>query len=109
MESVGDEDGYAAWQALHMLFEPRLTAMQGRVPNQMSDLIRTKAKDPAETRRMVTELITRIKVAEEIIGEKISDAHATSILLAFIDDQSRQKTTDYHETEIKHETFRDDV
>ena len=75
VESVGHEDGYVAWQELHKLFEPRLTAMQGRVLNEMSDLIRIKAKDPAETRRMVTELTTRIRVAEDRIGEKISDAH----------------------------------
>ena len=31
VESAVNEDGYAAWQELHRLFEPRLTAMQGRV------------------------------------------------------------------------------
>ena len=106
---MGEEDGYAAWQELHRLFEPWPTAMQGRFLNQMSDWIRTTAKVPAETRRMVTELTVRIKVAEEIIGEKISDAHAKSILLAFIDDQTRQKTTDYHGTETKYEKLRNEV
>ena len=103
------EDGYAAWHELHKLFEPRLTAMQGRVLNEMSDLIRIKAKDPAETRRMVTELTTRIRVAEEVIGEKISDAHAKSVLLGFIDEQTRQKTTDYHGTETKYEKLRNEI
>ena len=44
VESARDEDGYIAWQELHKLFEPRLTAMQGRVLNEVSDLFGTKAK-----------------------------------------------------------------
>ena len=44
-----------------------------------------------------------------MIGEKISDAHAKSVLLAFIDDQIRQKTTDYHGTEIKYEKLRSEI
>ena len=76
VESAGNEDGYAAWLELHRLFEPRLTAMQGRVLNEMSNLIKIKARDPAETRKMVTELTTRIRVAEEVVGEKISDTQA---------------------------------
>ena len=43
VESAGDEDEYIAWQELHKLFEPRLTAMQGRVLNEVSDLIGTTA------------------------------------------------------------------
>ena len=109
VEAAGNEDGYAAWQELHRLFEPRLTAMQGRVLNEMSSLTKTKARDPAETRKMVTELITRIRTAEEITGEKISDTHAKSILLGFIDDVTRQKTTDYHGTETRYEKLRTEV
>ena len=83
--------------------------MQGRVLNEMSSLTKTKARDPAETRKMVTELTTRIRIAEEIIGEKISDTHAKSILLGFIDDVTRQKTTDYHGTETRYEKLRTEV
>ena len=54
---------------------------------------------------MVTELTTRIRVAEEVIGEKNSDAHAKSALLGFIDDQTRQKIPAYRGTETKYENY----
>ena len=64
--------------------------------NDVSSMVKTKAKNVHETRTMVTELVNRMKIAEEITGDTVHDTHSKSILLGFIDDLSRQSSIDLH-------------
>ena len=109
VEAVGGEDGYKAWFELHRHFEPSLKGRQGQAYNDLGDTIRHRAKDVSETCRMVTELITRIKLTEDLTGEKISPGHARTVLLGFIDDVTRQHTIDYHGTDESFEEFKNAV
>ncbi len=96
VESAKEENGDQAWQGLHRWFEPSLKARQGQVMNDVSSMVKTKAKNVHETRTMVNELVSRMQIAEEITGERVHDTHSKSILLGFIDDLSRQNTIDLH-------------
>ena len=53
-----------------------------------------RAKNPKETRSMMTELECKRKIAERLQVEKIADETLVPILLAFMDDETIQKTTD---------------
>ena len=98
VESIPHENGYRAWKELNLNFEPMLAGRQGQALNELQDVTRYRAKDPNETRRLVTELVSKIKVAEEITGEKISDLHARTLLLGLLDETTRQHTTSLHGT-----------
>ncbi len=65
-----------------------------------------KAKDVGETRRMVPELVSRIKTAEDLTGEPITDSHARTVMLGFLDDQTRSHTVDYHGTDKSFDEFK---
>ncbi len=98
VESIPHENGYRAWKELDLYFEPMLAGRQGQALLELQDVARHRAKDPTETRRLVTELVSKIKVAEEITGEKVSDLQSRTLLLGILDQTTRQHTTSLHGT-----------
>ena len=64
------EDGFVAWQKLTQRYEPGLGAMKGKVLADLSGMVKTPAKTPAETRAKLTELDQRIKMFEDIFDKK---------------------------------------
>ena len=110
VEAVKNEDGYLAWFELHRNFEPSLRGRQGQALSDLGELMKTKARDVNETRRLVNELLTRRKMAEDIIEpEKITDCHARTILLGFLDDQTRIHTVKFHGNDTTFEAFKNAV
>ena len=81
----------------------------GQVLNELGDMMRYRAKDVDETRKMVTEMVSRIKIAEEVTGERISEPHARTILLGFLDDVTRQHTTQFHGSDRSFVQFKNAV
>ena len=94
--SVRSENGYRAWQKLHMRFGPSLSSKQGLVLMELSGMVSKPAKNPAETRMLLTEMEQRIKVVEDITGEDVSENHAKSILVGILDPTTRQHTAMHH-------------
>ena len=50
------EDGFVAWQRLSQRYEPGLGAMKSKVLADLTGMVKTPAKTPAETRPKLTEL-----------------------------------------------------
>lgn len=94
--SIKTEDGYRAWQKLHMHFGPSLASRQGLVLADPSGMVAKPAKTPNDTRTLVMELERRIKVAEDVTGELISENHTKSILVGILDPLTRQHTAMHH-------------
>ena len=94
--SVKDEDGWLAWRRLCQHFEPGVAGRQGRVLAEFTALTANPAKSIAETRRLITEMATRMKAVEDITGQRIDDLHAKSVLLHMIDPVARQHTAMWH-------------
>ena len=94
--SVRPENGFQAWQKLHMRFGPSLAARQGAVLSELSMMVTKPAKNPVETKNLVTELERRIKLVDDITGDGVGDNHAKSILVGILDPTTRQHTAMYH-------------
>ena len=82
--SVKNEDGFKAWQKLHMHFGPSLSAKQGMALADFSGMVAKPATKPGETKSLITELERRMKMVEEVTGELISDSHAKSVLVGYL-------------------------
>ena len=94
--SVKSENGFRAWQKLHMRFGPSLSSKQGLVLMELGGMVAKPAKSPAETRALLTEMEQKIKLVEEITGEDVSDNHAKSVLVGILDPTTRQHTAMHH-------------
>ena len=94
--SVRSENGFRAWQKLHMRFGPSLSSKQGLVLMELGGMVAKPAKSPAETRALITEMEQKIKLVEEITGEDVSDNHAKSVLVGILDPTTRQHTAMHH-------------
>jgi hypothetical protein len=94
--SIKTENGYRAWQKLHMRFGPSLSCKQGMVLMEFSAMVAKPAKTPDETRNLITEMERKIKLVEDVTGEEISENHAKSVLVGILDPLTRQHTAMYH-------------
>ena len=94
--SVKNEDGFKAWQKLHMHFGPSFSAKQGMALADFSGMVAKPATKPGETKSLITELERRMKMVEELTGELISDNHAKSVLVGILDPMTRQHTAMHH-------------
>ena len=109
VEAVRNEDGYRAWYELHRNFEPSLKGKHGQAYTNLSELTKHKAKDVVETRKLLNELTTRIKLAEDLTNETVSQGHARSILLSFLDDKTREHTVEFHGSDKEYVDFKNAV
>ena len=94
--SVSSENGFRAWQKLHMRFGPSLSSKQGMVLMEFSAMVAKPAKNPTETRMLLTEMERRIKLVEDVTDEQISENHAKSVLVGILDPMTRQHTAMHH-------------
>ena len=89
---VKNEDGFKAWQKLHMHFGPSLSAKQGMALADFSGMVSKPATKPGETKSLITELERRMKMVGEVKGELISDNHAKSVAETFNEEQGQEHT-----------------
>ena len=85
IQGVKGEDGFRAWQALHTRYGLSLAVKQAKAMSDVCALITKPAKNPKETRSLISELERRIQVAEEIGGRPLDDDHKKSILGNILD------------------------
>lgn len=106
VNSVRSEDGFRAWQKLHMRFGPSLASQQGVVLMELSGMVSKPAKTPAETRALITEMERRVKRVEDITGEEIGEGHAKSVLVGILDPTTRQHTAMHHGNKSTYEQLK---
>ena len=94
--TVKGENGFRAWQKLHMRFGPSLASKQGMVLMDFSGMVARPAKTTEETRNLITEMERKIKMVEDVTGEEVSENHAKSVLVGILDPTTRQHTAMYH-------------
>ena len=104
--SVKNEDGFKAWQKLHMHFGPSLSAKQGMALADFSGMVAKPATKPGETKSLITELERRMKMVEEVTEELISDNHAKSVLVGILDPMTRQHTAMHHGGNTEYEKLK---
>lgn len=63
VKSVKPEQGFLAWHKLVHHFQPGLATLQGKALSDLSAMIVSRAKTPAETKEMVTDMETKINTA----------------------------------------------
>ena len=104
--SAKNQDGFKAWQKLHVHFGPSLAAKQGMALADFSGMVAKPAPKPGETKSLITELERRMKMVEEVTGELISDNHAKSVLVGILDPMTRQHTAMHHEGNMGYEKLK---
>lgn len=75
-----------------MHFGPSFASRHGMVLADLSGMVAKPARTPGETRTQVMELDRRVKVAEDVTGEPISENHSKSILVGILAPLMRQHT-----------------
>ena len=96
VNSVGEEDGFRAWQKLRLRFEPGLQAKRGIILMELNNMQGSPAKSPAELVILITELEQKIKTVRDITGEEVGEMHAHSVLIGILDPLTRSNTAMSH-------------
>ena len=89
VKSVEDRDGCVACQKLWERFEQGVEARTGAALTELGDLNEKPGENTRETKVRLTELDKNIKEVEEM-GEKVSNAHAKSLLFGQLTRESTQ-------------------
>ena len=63
---------------------------------EFSGMVARPAKNPEETRNLITEMERKRKMVEDVTGEDVSENHAKSVLVGILDPTTRQHTAMYH-------------
>ena len=92
LEAV-QEDGWRGWRRICRHFNPSLASMEGRVWGDLGTMARETAKTQEETKKMINELMLRMKRVEVIAGEPVAATHSKPLLLAFMDSLTKQHTS----------------
>ena len=62
-----------------------------------------------ETKKMLIQYATKVKFVEEVTGEALGKLHKKSVLLGFMDEKTREHTTQYHGVGTSDEEFYDEM
>ena len=93
VQGVRFENGFEAWRLLSMRYGLATAARQGQAMADVISVTQRPCRTPADTRARVIELEGRVRVAEEITGQRLDDNHVKSILAACLDPLTRAHTT----------------
>ena len=104
VQGVPEESGYNAWKQLHLRYGLSVAAKQGKAMADVGNMVTKPAKNPAETRTLISELERRVRLAEDITGRTLDDNHKKSVLAGVLDPTTKLHTsmhmgvsTSYHE------------
>ena len=68
VKSVREQDGFVAWQKLAERYEQGREARTGIALAELGDLVKRPAKNPKETKALITELDRRMKEVFDVAG-----------------------------------------
>ena len=103
--NVKNENGIRAWVKLAKHFLVSLDGQQGAALTELMHMSIKTADSPATTKRMLTEYESKVNFCEEITGRPLDTVHKKSVLLGFMDKETRRATVQYHGSDEK-ELFR---
>ena len=106
--NVKQEDGFMAWVKLNRYFIPQLDLQQGAALQDLTSLILTRAKDPAETKQMMLTYQSKVKLAEDH-NRSLSSEYLKSILIGIIDPTTRKHTVSCQGKSVDAETFEREI
>ncbi len=106
--NVRNQNGILAWTRLTQYFKQSLEGQQGAALNDLTQMIKTTAKTPQETKNILVEFESKVKLAEDL-NRPLSDEHLKSILLGFIDSTTRLHTVKAQGTQVTAEQFRGEI
>ncbi len=98
VQSAPEEDGWEAWSRMVVHFEPGLACQQGVATSDLTRMIANPAKNFEETKKLLTEFTVKLRLAEELSGEQMSDTHQRTVMVGILDPKTREHTTKYHGT-----------
>ena len=94
--STKGEDGFKAWYALNRRFEPSVSARHGAVMADFTGMVGRPDKTPGELQTLMTEIMRKIKIIEDITGQEVPDMMAKAVLLGVLDPLTRQHAAAMH-------------
>lgn len=96
VQSTSGEDGLLAWKALHTRFSQSLAAEQGKAQADLAMMVNKPARNPGETKTLVTNLDRAIRHSEDVSGQETPDSFAKAILIGILDPTTKAHTTPFH-------------
>lgn len=103
---VKAEDGFGAWRALHTRYGLSLAVKQAKATSDICGMINKPAKNPQQTRSLVSELERRVQVAEEIGGRAIDDDFKKSVLSNILDPATKVQAAPRMGTDSSYDTLK---
>ena len=91
--SAPNRNGWEAWRKLHLQYEPQFLMREAVVMAAFTNMVATRAKNPSESKALLTELDERAKRVEEVTGEAIENRHRMSVVMGVIDAESMKHTS----------------
>ena len=96
VETAAEEDGYEGWRSMCQYFEPALSAQQTAAMSDLMLMIRRKpVNNIQETKALMLEFATKVRIVEAISDEGVPDKTLSGILAVIIDDETRKHTTHF--------------
>ena len=106
MLGIAQEDGFKAWQALHTRYGLSLAGKQAKAMNDVCAMITKPARNPKESRTLITELERRIHTTEELSGKALDDEHKKSILGNVLDEKTKTQAVPYMGSDSTYEDLK---
>ena len=91
--SAPNRSGWEAWRKLHLQYEPRLVMREAVVMAAFTNMVAKRAKNPSESKALLTEVDERARRVEEVAGEPIENRHRASVIMGIIDSEIMKHTS----------------
>ena len=91
--SVSADNGWETWRRLHVHCEPGSVVREAMVMANFTSMVTKRAKNYAETKKMMTEFDERAKRVEETTRKKPDQRHAMSVLVGILDFETLKHTS----------------
>ena len=69
--SAPNRNGWEAWRKLHLQYEPQLVMREAVVMAAFANMVAKRAKNPSESKALLTELDERARRVEEVAGARL--------------------------------------
>ncbi len=95
VKSVTETDGLMAYKLLVANYSPSLVHNEGQVGALVAEMRRKRAKKPAEMRRLLADLATRLRRYQLVLGEPYPEKAVKGIVLNLCDPDTKRYVTPY--------------
>ena len=92
-ESTKDCNGWEVWRRHVEFYEPNSTLRAAHAMAQFTGMVAKRAKNPAETKSLLSEMEEKLRRVEELEGE-LDARHAMSVLVGILDAETLKHTSE---------------